>query len=295
MNGKMSPFNKVYNSLRTNEAWRFTDDLTSYTQWGLDLTKSSGQVVPLIFNNTYQNYYLNLQQVPGNVGAYPFIRYIDITNQKSAIYRQIYGKFQSSNNSVTFPANSTGNVQTSNVSTLDQARQLLINTVPSGVTITDIAIAPFGSGSFRDLFNQNITSGGTVLDLESYFGSEWGANSNPGFGFTIRFTANNTNGSPSSVNYTLFGTTRNAQNNTWLVDYQDAHNQLHRLGTFDDGVISKTFYLDRLIPVPITDPTTPNFGTLLFTLLRSDQSFYTTETYDIVTSLSIVYLLPETY
>lgn len=291
---KMSPFNRLYGSMRTREDWQFTDDLTAYTQWGLDLTKSTGQVVPLIFNNTNQNYYLNLQQVPGNVGCYPFIRYIDVTNQKSPLFRKNIGLFQDVNNSVTFPASST-TTQTSNISGIDQARQLLFNTIPANVTITDIQIAQNGGSSYRDLFNQPITAGGTIVDLESYFGSFNGMSSNPGIGYTLKITANNTNASSSNVNFTLFGTTQKAQNNTWLIDYQDAHNQLHRIGTFDDQLISKTFYLNRLIPVPITDPTTPNFGTLLFTLLRSDQSYYTIETYCVVTSMSLAYMLPETY
>lgn len=289
-----SLFNHVYNTLRVNEAWRFTDDLTAYTQWALDTTKTVGQVVPMIFNNTYQNFYLNLQQIPGNIGAYPFIRYIDITNQKNPLYRDASPTSASTNSTLTFPVGTS--TQQTNITNLDRAKQLLFNTIPANVTVTDVQIGPFGGSTFVDLFPANITAGGTAIDLESYMGTTYGDSVGLiGNGFTLKITANNTSGLSQGVNVTLYGESLTYQNNTWLIDYQDAHNQLHRVGTFDDSQIGKTFLLDRLITVPITDPTTPNFGTLLFTLLNSSHPFYTLETYNIVVSLAIVYLLPETF
>lgn len=285
-------FNKLYNALGVRESWRFTDDLTAYTQWALDTTKSAGQVVPLIFNNTQQNFSLNLSAVPGNVGAYPFLRYLDITNQKNPNYRNVSSVAGFNNFSQTFP-NGTS-TQQSNVTNLDQLKKLLFNTVPAGVTVTDIQIAPFG-GAFVDLFPASFTAGGTAFDLESYFGSYFGDGGGLiGNGFTIKVTATNT-GASTQVNMTAYGVTKSFQSNTWLIDYQDAHNQLHRIGTLDDSQIGKTFYLDRLVTVPVTDPTNPNFGTLLFTLLQSSHPFYTLETYNIVMGISIAYLLPETY
>lgn len=288
-------FNRMYNVLRIRESWRFTDDLTAYTQWALDTTKLTGQVVPLIFNSTQQNFSLPLQSVPGNVGAYPFLRYLDITNQKNASYRQIVSTPAYTNLNMTFPASSS-TTQTANVTNMDQARKWLFNTVPVNVTVTDIQIAPFGTSNFVDLFPASFTAGGTAFDLESYFGSYYGSQSGEGAGggFVLKVTANNTNASSQQINMTLYGIAKTFQNNVWLIDYQDAHNQLHRIGTFDDSQIGKTFLLDRLVTVPITDPTNPNFGTLLFTLLQSQHPFYTLETYNIVMGIAVAYLLPET-
>lgn len=284
--------NELYSSNNIKDGWKYTDDLQSYTQWALDLTKTSGQVVPLVFNSTYQNFKLNLQAIPGNIGAYPFIRYIDISAQKAANYigdRDLY-TLGFNNFSQTFPASST-TTQQSNVTNLDQLKKLLLNTIPAGVTITDIQIGVFGSGSFVDLFPGNITAGGTSIDLESYFGARGASAGFQGAGFTIKITANNTNGTSQNINATLYGVSKGFQNNVWLIDYQDAYNNLHRIGTFNDAIISKFFPVERLINVPLTDPTNPNFGTLLFTLQRTDNTFTNLETYDIVVSLSIAYLL----
>jgi hypothetical protein len=282
--------NVLYNSNNIKDAWRVTDDFTSYTQWGLDTTIVKGQVVPLIFNDHYQNTKLNLSAVKGNIGAYPFIRYIDIGVQKDPTLFNLNGDIQNNENnfSQTFPNGIS--TQQSNVTNLDNAKKLLFNTIPANVAITDVQIAPFG-GAFVDLFPGNITTGGTTIDLESFFGTPFGGSDvTLGTGFTIKVTANNTSGGSQQVNMTLFGTTKMVQNNIWLIDYQDAYGQLHRVGTFNDMLVNKTFELDRLINVPITD-TNPNFGTLLFTILKTSHALYTIETYNIVVSLSVAYLL----
>jgi hypothetical protein len=282
--------NVLYNSNNIKDAWKVTDDFSSYTQWALDTTKSVGQVVPMIFNEHYQNTKLNLAAVKGNIGAYPFIRSIDIGVQKDPTLFNLNGDVQDNetNTSVTFP-NGTS-TQTTNVTNLDNAKKLLFNTIPANVTITDVQIAPFG-GAFVDLFPGNITTGGSSIDLETFFGTPFGGSDvTLGTGFTIKLTANNTSGISQQVNLTLFGTTKMVQNNIWLIDYQDAYGQLHRVGTFNDMLINKTFELDRLINVPITD-TNPNFGTLLFTILKTNHALYTLETYNIIVSLSVAYLL----
>jgi hypothetical protein len=282
--------NELRSSNNVKDAWLYTDDFSSYTQWALDTTIVKGQTVPLIFNSSYQNTKLNLSAVKGNIGAYPFLRYLDIGVQKDPTLFGTSGDVQDNETNFGQTVPTGVSTQSSNVTNLDNAKKILINTLPANVTITDIKISPLG-GSLVDLFTGNITAANTTLDLESYFGTGVGGTDTAlGTGFTIAVSYNNTSGSSQGTDFTLFGTAKQIQNNIWLIDYQDAYGQLHRIGTFNDFQVGKTFQLDRLINVPITD-TAPNFGTLLFTILKTNHALYTLETYNIVVSLSIAYLL----
>ncbi len=293
-------FNRLYDKLKTREGWRYTEDF-SYTAQPL-LVPST--VIPQPLPISFQNVLLDLNAVPGNVAAYLVLRHVYMSVKKSIPYNSnLRGFSWSGFQNVTVPASASGNVQAFTINPspfgMEYAKKLLISSVPAGITITKVEICPASNApsGYVDLATGNITSPNGI-DLESIFGTGYGLPANSRLagtpGINVRFTSNNTNGSPTAFGYALYGLADTAQNSQYLVQYQDRNGGIHNVGIFDDRQYAQDFLVDRIIPIPITDPTRSDYGNLLFTTIIAAYDYYPGgDFYNVVLNASIAYLLPE--
>lgn len=295
----MSVLNSIYGKLKSREDWKFTEDFTLIANAQLDASSNILQQIPISFKNAN----LDLNAIQGASAAYLVLRHIHVAVKKNRIYHEsTRGYAWSGFLGHTVPASTTGDIYQTTINPspygMTYARKLKFATIPAGVTITKVEIAPtLQNSNFVDLATGNFTTPQDI-DLEAYFGAGYGLTANSrntlAPGIDVRITANNTNGSGSQFIIVVYGTADTDQSSQWLVQYIDNVSQPHNVGMFDDYSRAMNFAVDRIIAIPITDPTKQDYGNLLFTNVYRGEDYYNDgNLYTIVINASIAYLVSD--
>lgn len=295
----MSRLNSIYGRLKTRDDWQYTEDFTFTASPQLDGSSNNIQKIDISFNIAD----LDLNAIQGASAAYLVLRHVYMAVKKNRVYYEsLRGYAWSGFLGHTVPGSTSGDIYQTTINPspygMTYARKLKFATIPSGITITKVEIAPtVQNTNFADLALASFTSVQDI-DLESYFGSGYGLTANNrntlAPGIDLRITANNSNAGSQQYVIVLYGTGDTDQSLQWLVRYKDIVGQYHNIGIFDDYERTKDFNVNRIIPVPITDPTSTSFGSLEFTDVYRGEDYYNDgNLYTIVVNAAIAYLVSD--
>lgn len=267
---------KIFDRLGTTEAWHYMRDL----EFSIQSQKITGltTTIPLTPDYLINAGGADLAPIILNKPVYLFLHKLLITVLPTPfpnmpLQQELQLTMDAMPMNFTFGAN-VSNVASSAVQSLfNVVRRLYFLTVPSGVTVADVEVYPqlatnmFG---YQRLY-AGAQAQGASLDL-----TPWGHGTlgllfgDPAFagdrsnGY-FQLLGSNTNGSPATVNCIAFGQTLLGSITNSDVAYVDLTTNNHPIGTIVADNQQQNIMINELINSPITNPTPPTFGSLLFT------------------------------
>lgn len=300
-----SPLATFYGSDRAASAIGTRSDLVFHSSLSIDSTLSTPQKVALSPIGAG----IDLGRLPGSVAAYLSIKQAVVSTRKSPAFGSIHhaaiqqktniASIPTGTNTLTFTFNHANGA--SGAGALDPTffqRIGFENTPATNFAINFAYAQTHNAGNFLDLgYFQPAPLGNAFppsILLSQYFDPIDGLinfdTTNPGFDVQVVFN-NSTGGPVTTVNLVFFGSAYSFDWTQLQVDYLDWYGQVYNVGIFDDRAFSQPFGLGQKIPFPITNENQNSFGSLQFTVLKSNSFFNTQYTYDVILNASLEYQL----
>jgi hypothetical protein len=301
---------KYVDQYQVADGWKNTEDISFQVQAQLFFgLPGDTQEVPIQFDQPPLRLY---QSVPQATHAFLVMRllHIDVV-RPLAHFIPTWQWNQAADATFTAAASTTGGTATvtyrtgpapSTDNTLANAlplalRRIALGTLPSGVTITKVECKPGWATNYDNLHIASPISGN--IDLAQYYDGQWGLINNfmtieTDTTINVRFTYNNTNGSPTSVPYQLYGNQRGFQWAQWKIEYQPPQGGVYVITEFDDhDTPSRTIVLDKLIPLQITDSGITDFGKFIWTANNQIPFTGLSSSYNLMLTATVAYLVPD--
>ncbi len=307
----MSVDSKYVDQFHTPDGWHYTEDVSFFVTTSLTIgTPGVLTKVPVVFPvPPFQSF----NRVPDARAAFLVLRKLDIGNQNVLSFRSplwqwcaaidtTYAVAANATNAttiITYQAGIPAPSASANIPAPVALRRIRIGTLPAGVTISRVQVLPGWSVGQPDDLHVTVASN-TIIDLATYYDQNYGLVNCLGVPFTsaptinVTFTTSNSNASIQNVPYTLYGLQQGYQWGQWLIQYQPPNGFPYDIGQYDDSQEpTKSFQLDKLIPIGINDLGTVDLGNLFFTANQQLAFYSTVSTYDIMLTATLAYLVPE--
>lgn len=144
-----------------------------------------------------------------------------------------------------------------------------------------------------------VLGGGTTANKLFDLGIFWGPDGMPNQvsqgstrGFDILANFGNTSGAPQALTMECYGAVVAYDEAVVIVVYEDWQGNNYTLGTTKIGQLTN-WPIDFLVPIPITDPTQTNFGSISLTVISSHVFYNTHYKLDITVPCIVSFLAPE--
>ena len=302
--------NTFLDDLSTEVGWRFTESISFAGTFTVVATDGPLTVykVPVVFSNFPQ---LSMQQYPVSIGAYLFLRHLNISGNIPYSNRQSQWNWtpatsgnwvalasQTNNATVQFITQAPSSAAALTGALPGALKKIHMN-LPSTVTVNSVTVLQDIQPGVSDDLATGALAANQIhdIDLAGYYDGEHGfiafpsANSSNSI-IDVKFNYTNS-GAQANVAYKLYG---QALMSDWVlmeITYIDNSGGVHQLGSYDSIVSqAKDFQLDRLTAATITDPGQGQvtLGTLQFQLLNSSLAYSFNNTFTVSLDASIAYL-----